>query len=140
MNIVNLNISTNCYTEEVNGVVVIINEPHVWPNSGTMIPLGSRVSMSLQCISGYATHRVLELDKDKQPCQYDENGVYHQETCLSFCKRYWVVKYCNCNPSFFFPASMISYIYSEMTYNFINVSFMFQPPVFVTAPSRISFV
>ncbi|XP_018357565.1 PREDICTED: pickpocket protein 19-like [Trachymyrmex cornetzi] len=91
--------------KEVDGVVVIINEPHVWPNSGTMIPLGSRVSMSLQCISGYATQRVLELDKDKQPCQYDENGVYHQETCLSLCKRYWVAKYCSCNPSFFFPAT-----------------------------------
>ncbi|KAG5318553.1 PPK19 protein, partial [Pseudoatta argentina] len=91
--------------EQVDGVVVIINEPHVWPNSGTMIPSGSRVSMSLQCISGYATRRVLELDKDKQPCQYDENGVYHQETCLSLCKRYWVAKYCSCNPSFFFPAN-----------------------------------
>ncbi|KYM84010.1 Sodium channel protein Nach [Atta colombica] len=77
-------------SKQVDGVVVIINEPHVWPNSGTMIPSGSLVSMSLQCISGYATQRVLELDKDKQPCQYDENGVYHQETCLSLCKRYWV--------------------------------------------------
>ncbi|EGI60799.1 hypothetical protein G5I_10899, partial [Acromyrmex echinatior] len=92
-------------SKQVDGVVVIINEPHVWPNSGTMIPSGSRVSMSLQCISGYATRRVLELDKDKQPCQYDENGVYHQETCLSLCKRYWVAKYCSCNPSFFFPAN-----------------------------------
>ncbi|KAG5342062.1 PPK19 protein, partial [Acromyrmex charruanus] len=97
--------SSDSNAKQVDGVVVIINEPHVWPNSGTMIPSGSRVSMSLQCISGYATRRVLELDKDKQPCQYDENGVYHQETCLSLCKRYWVAKYCSCNPSFFFPAN-----------------------------------
>jgi len=109
--IINLNISiTNYYTEQIDGVMVIINGPRVWPNSGTMIPSGSRISMSLKCVSGYATQRVLELDKNKQPCQYDETGVYNQETCLSLCKRYWVVKYCGCNPSFLFPASMKSFI------------------------------
>lgn len=89
---------------------MIINEPHVWPNSGTMIPLGSLISVSLECVSGHATQRVLELDQDKQPCLYDETSMYNQETCLSLCKRYWVAKYCGCNPSFFFPASMISCI------------------------------
>ncbi|XP_077254580.1 pickpocket protein 19-like [Temnothorax americanus] len=70
-----------------------------------MIPSGSLVSVSLECVSGHATQRVLELDKDKQPCQYDEIGMYKQETCLSLCKRYWVAKYCRCNPSFLFPAT-----------------------------------
>ncbi|XP_071556613.1 pickpocket protein 19-like isoform X2 [Temnothorax nylanderi] len=99
------NISKPPNSEEIDGVVVIINEPRVWPNSGTMIPSGSLVSVSLECVSGHATQRVLELDKDKQPCQYDETGMYKQETCLSLCKRYWVAKYCRCNPSFLFPAT-----------------------------------
>lgn len=90
--------------------MVIINGPRVWPNSGTMIPSGSVVSVSLQCVSGHATQRVLELDTDKQPCRYDETGMYNQGTCLSLCKRYWAAKYCGCNPSFLFPASMISCI------------------------------
>lgn len=98
---------SNCRTEEIAGVVVIINGPRVWPNSGTMIPSGSLVSVSLECVSGHATQRVLELDKDKQPCHYDESGEYNQETCLSLCKRYWVAKQCGCNPSFLFPASTI---------------------------------
>ncbi|KAL6256269.1 hypothetical protein P5V15_012385 [Pogonomyrmex californicus] len=89
---------------EISGVIVIVNGPHVWPNSGTMIATGSRASMALECISGYATQRVLELDNDKQPCLYDDIGVYNQETCLSLCKRYWVAKYCDCNLSFLFPA------------------------------------
>ncbi|EZA60223.1 Sodium channel protein Nach [Ooceraea biroi] len=90
---------------EIGGIVVIINGPRVWPNSGTMIPSGSMVSISLDCVSGYATQRVLELDEDKQPCQYDETGLYNQETCLALCKRYFVAKYCGCNPSFLFPAT-----------------------------------
>ncbi|XP_025073796.1 uncharacterized protein LOC105426075 [Pogonomyrmex barbatus] len=94
-------------TVEISGVIVIVNGPHVWPNSGTMIATGSRASMALECISGYATQRVLELDNDKQPCRYDDIGVYNQETCLSLCKRYWVAKYCDCNLSFLFPASMV---------------------------------
>ncbi|KMQ91828.1 sodium channel protein nach [Lasius niger] len=87
------------------GVVLIINGPRVWPNSGTMIPSGSQISLSLECVSGYATQRVLELDRDRQPCLYDETGMYNQETCLSHCKRNYVIKYCGCNPSFLFPTA-----------------------------------
>ncbi|XP_029163670.1 pickpocket protein 19-like, partial [Nylanderia fulva] len=94
-----------CVAENIGGVVVIINDPRVWPNSGIMIPSGSLVSLSLECVSGYATQRVLELDRDRQPCLYDETGVYNQETCLSLCKRNYVIKYCGCNPSFLFPAT-----------------------------------
>ncbi|XP_011863814.1 PREDICTED: pickpocket protein 19-like [Vollenhovia emeryi] len=92
-------------SEEIDGVVVIINGPRVWPNSGTMIPSGSLISVSLECVSGHATQRVLELDQDKQPCRYDETGVYNQETCLSLCKRHWVARHCGCNPSFLFPST-----------------------------------
>lgn len=126
---INSNISIiNCYTEEIDGIIVIINEPHVWPNSGTMISSGSMVSMSLECVSGYATQRVLELDKDKRPCLYNETDGYNQETCLSLCKRHWVVKYCGCNPSFLFPTSMVFYIcettYDNFTKRFIYALFM----------------
>ncbi|XP_036150603.1 pickpocket protein 19 [Monomorium pharaonis] len=99
------NITKPPNSEKIDGVVVIINEPRVWPNSGTMIPSGSLVSTSLVCVSGYATQGVLELDEDKQPCLYDETGMYNQETCLSLCKRSWVIKFCGCNPSFYFPAT-----------------------------------
>ncbi|KAL0101296.1 hypothetical protein PUN28_018834 [Cardiocondyla obscurior] len=99
------NITKPPHSEEIDGVVVIINGPRVWPNSGTMVPPGSKVSVSLDCVSGYATKRVLELEEGKQPCRYDRTGEYNQETCLSLCKRYWVAKYCGCNPSFLFPAT-----------------------------------
>ncbi|KAM0730268.1 Pickpocket protein 19 [Formica fusca] len=99
------NITKPPNSEMIGSVVVIINGPHVWPNSGTMIPSGSLVSLSLECVSGYATQRVLELDRDRQPCRYDESGEYNQETCLSLCKRNYVTKYCGCNPSFLFPAT-----------------------------------
>ncbi|CAL1687476.1 unnamed protein product [Lasius platythorax] len=92
-------------SEIPGGVVLIINGPRVWPNSGTMIPSGSQISLSLECVSGYATQRVLELDRDRQPCLYDETGMYNQETCLSHCKRNYVIKYCGCNPSFLFPTA-----------------------------------
>lgn len=85
--------------------MVIINTPLVWPNSGTMIPSGSLVNVALDSYSGYATQRVLNLDK--QPCKYEATGTYSQETCLSLCKRSYVIKYCGCNPSFLFPASTI---------------------------------
>jgi len=75
-----------------------------------MIPSGSLISMSLGCVSGYATQRVLELDSDKQPCYYDETGIYNQETCLAQCKRHYAAKYCGCNPSFLFPTSTITYL------------------------------
>ncbi|XP_071556612.1 pickpocket protein 19-like isoform X1 [Temnothorax nylanderi] len=119
------NISKPPNSEEIDGVVVIINEPRVWPNSGTMIPSGSLVSVSLECVSGHATQRVLELDKDKQPCQYDETGMYKQETCLSLCKRYWVAKYCRCNPSFLFPASTISFSGDNATATSLTFFFFF---------------
>ncbi|XP_020291432.1 pickpocket protein 19-like [Pseudomyrmex gracilis] len=90
-------------SEEIDGVVVIINTPLVWPNSGTMIPSGSLVNVALDSYSGYATQRVLNLDK--QPCRYEATGTYSQETCLSLCKRSYVIKYCGCNPSFLFPAN-----------------------------------
>lgn len=99
-------LNTSRVADIIDGVVVIVNEPHVWPYTGTMIPSSSLVSLSLKCVSGYATHRVLELDRDKQPCLYDETGVYNQATCLSLCKRNYVIKYCGCNPSFLFPAGM----------------------------------
>ncbi|EFN81243.1 Sodium channel protein Nach [Harpegnathos saltator] len=88
---------------EIDGIVVMINWPHVWPNSGTMIPSGSLVSLSVDCISGFATQGVLELDESRTPCKYDETGIYNQETCLSHCKRTYVIKHCGCNPSFLFP-------------------------------------
>ncbi|XP_070528252.1 pickpocket protein 19-like [Cardiocondyla obscurior] len=102
------NITKPPHSEEIDGVVVIINGPRVWPNSGTMVPPGSKVSVSLDCVSGYATKRVLELEEGKQPCRYDRTGEYNQETCLSLCKRYWVAKYCGCNPSFLFPANLFN--------------------------------
>ena len=40
----------------------------------------------------------------------------------------------------FFSPQVWFLTFSGMTYIFINVSFMFQPPVFVTAQSRISLV
>ncbi|XP_072748576.1 pickpocket protein 19-like [Anoplolepis gracilipes] len=92
-------------SEMIGGVVVIINGPRVWPNSGTMIPSGSLTSLSLECVSGHATQRVLELDRQRQSCWYDKTGMYNQETCLSLCKRNYVIEYCGCNPSFFFPAT-----------------------------------
>lgn len=95
---------------EIGGIVVIINEPHVWPNSGTMIPSGSLVSLSVDCVSGFATQGVLKLDEGRTPCKYDETGVYNQETCLSHCKRTYVIKHCGCNPSFLFPLSTTSYL------------------------------
>ncbi|XP_014483095.1 PREDICTED: pickpocket protein 19-like [Dinoponera quadriceps] len=88
---------------EIGGIVVLINEPHVWPNSGTMIPSGSLVSLSVDCVSGFATQGVLKLDESRTPCKYDATGEYNQETCLSQCKRTYVIKHCGCNPSFFFP-------------------------------------
>lgn len=102
--------------------MIIINGPHVWPNSGTMVPSGSLVSLSLDCVSGYATQRVLELDGDKQPCRYDETGEYNQETCLSFCKRNYVTKYCGCNPSFLFPASTNSIFRIPSKVEFVSMT------------------
>ncbi|XP_067203931.1 pickpocket protein 19-like [Linepithema humile] len=90
---------------EIEGVIVIINGPNVWPNSGTMIPAGSMSSMSLGCISGYATEGVLELDSSRIPCEYDEKGDYNQESCLSRCKRHYVNKKCGCYPSFLFATT-----------------------------------
>lgn len=89
---------------------MIINGPNVWPNSGTMIPSGSLVSLAVDCVSGFATQGVLKLDESKTPCKYDKTGVYNQETCLSHCKRTYVIKHCGCNPSFLFPLSMSSYL------------------------------
>ncbi|XP_043486975.1 pickpocket protein 19-like [Polistes fuscatus] len=92
-------------SEETDGGNVMIQGPRVWPNSGTMIPVGVALSIALDCISGYATQRVLELDDDRMPCKYDESGVYNQQSCISFCKRAYAVKYCGCNPSFLFPST-----------------------------------
>ncbi|KAI4483732.1 hypothetical protein M0804_007992 [Polistes exclamans] len=92
-------------SEETDGGSVMIQGPRVWPNSGTMIPVGVALSIALDCISGYATQRVLELDDDRMPCKYDESGVYNQQSCISFCKQAYAVKYCGCNPSFLFPST-----------------------------------
>ncbi|KAK2576091.1 hypothetical protein KPH14_007426 [Odynerus spinipes] len=99
------NISKSPDSEETDGVYVLIQGPGVWPNSGTMTPAGIALSIALDCISGYATQRVLELDDDRMPCKYDESGVYSQQSCISFCKRAHAVKYCGCNPSFLFPSN-----------------------------------
>ncbi|KAI4499622.1 hypothetical protein M0802_005192 [Mischocyttarus mexicanus] len=92
-------------SKETDGGNVMIQGPRVWPNSATMIPVGVTLNIALDCISGYATQRVLELDDDRMPCKYDESGVYNQQTCISFCKQAYAVKYCGCNPSFLFPSS-----------------------------------
>ncbi|KAL2750771.1 pickpocket protein 19-like isoform X1 [Vespula maculifrons] len=103
MNLENINKPPN--SKEMDGGYVMIQGPRVWPNSGTMTPVGVVLSIALDCISGYATQRVLELDDDRMPCKYDENGLYNQQTCISFCKRAYAVKYCGCNPSFLFPST-----------------------------------
>jgi len=119
--------------------MVIINGPHVWPNSDTMIPLGSRISMFLKCISGYATQQVLELDKNKQPCQYDETGMYNQET-YRFANVTGVSSSAVAIRLFYFP-QVWDLSFSGMMYDdFVNVSFMFQPFIFATAPLRTSSV
>ncbi|KAG7211565.1 hypothetical protein KM043_010822 [Ampulex compressa] len=83
----------------------MVNAPQVWPNSGTMTPAGSVVSVSLDSVSGFATESVLDLDRSKTPCKYEKFGMYNQETCLSMCKRAHVVEYCGCNPAFLFPTN-----------------------------------
>ncbi|XP_046832917.1 pickpocket protein 19-like [Vespa crabro] len=102
MNLENIKKPPN--SKEMDGGNVMIQGPRVWPNSGTMTPVGVILNIALDCISGYATQRVLELDDDRMPCKYDENGLYNQQTCISFCKRAYAVKYCGCNPSFLFPS------------------------------------
>lgn len=134
----NLNVNYHCI-EEIDGVIVIINTPLVWPSSGTMIPSGSLVNIAIDSYSGYATQRVLNLDN--QPCKYDTTGTYSQETCLLLCKRSYVIKYCGCNPSFLFPASTILLIYRTdatlTTTTSLTFHYTFQPPVTATALSEI---
>lgn len=121
---------------------MIINGPNVWPNSGILIPIGSMSSMSLGCVSGYATQGVLELDDSKTPCRYDAEGLYNQESCLSRCKRYYVGRNCDCYPSFLFATSTkLETTLIGADDSIINISlFGFQPPAFASAPSRISSV
>ncbi|XP_014607664.1 PREDICTED: pickpocket protein 19-like [Polistes canadensis] len=70
-------------SEETDGGSVMIQGPRVWPNSGTMIPVGVALSIALDCISGYATQRVLELDDDRMPSSTDRDCNVTDLICLA---------------------------------------------------------
>lgn len=86
----------------------MVEDPRVWPKNGRVIPANSLTTVSFECISGFATQSILDLDAERAPCRHSAGRTYTQETCISFCKREYVIKHCGCNPSFLFPSSTIS--------------------------------
>lgn len=97
----------------------MLDDPRVWPNNGRVIPMKSLTTISFDCISGFATRAVLDLDESRAPCRHRPENVYTQETCISFCKLNHTIKHCGCNPSFMFPASRSTDMYpSRLKTNF----------------------
>ncbi|XP_024947276.1 pickpocket protein 19 [Cephus cinctus] len=88
------------------GIITGVTHPGAWPRTGLLVTTGHSLQVQVQCTSGYATERVLQLDADKIPCKYIENKAYYQESCYADCRREHVIKYCGCNPSFFFPSGV----------------------------------
>ncbi|XP_033329908.2 pickpocket protein 19 [Megalopta genalis] len=91
-------------SHESDGILFMLDDPRVWPNNGRVIPANSLTTVSFDCISGFATQSILELDESRAPCRHKPEMLYAQETCISFCKQKHTIEHCGCNPSFMFPA------------------------------------
>ncbi|XP_043470744.1 pickpocket protein 19-like [Leptopilina heterotoma] len=90
-----------------SGILISINDPLVWPKVVNKIMVGSIANVNVKCTSGYASEDVLNLSPSKMPCRLKDlrtNIRYSQETCISECRREHAIKYCACNPSFFFAS------------------------------------
>ncbi|XP_076680214.1 pickpocket protein 19-like [Andrena cerasifolii] len=99
------NVTKPPYSEETDGVLFMVEDPRVWPKNGRVIPTNSLTTVSFECISGFATQSILDLDAERAPCRHSAGRTYTQETCISLCKREYVIKHCGCNPSFLFPSN-----------------------------------
>ncbi|XP_043248671.1 pickpocket protein 19-like [Colletes gigas] len=88
-----------------DGILFMLEDPRVWPHNGRAIPINSLSTVSFECISGFATQSILDLDESRAPCRHVPDNSYAQDSCVSLCKRDYVVKHCGCNPSFLFPSA-----------------------------------
>ncbi|KZC04695.1 Sodium channel protein Nach [Dufourea novaeangliae] len=91
-------------SRETDGILFMLEDPRAWPNNGRVIPTNSLTTISFDCISGFATQSILNLDENRAPCRHSTEKLYTQDTCISLCKRNHAIKHCGCNPSFMFPA------------------------------------
>ncbi|XP_076649232.1 pickpocket protein 19-like [Halictus rubicundus] len=92
-------------SRESDGILFMLDDPRVWPNNGRVIPTNSLTTISFDCISGFATQSILDLDESRAPCRHKPEMLYAQDTCISFCKQNHTIEQCGCNPSFMFPAT-----------------------------------
>ncbi|XP_043464726.1 pickpocket protein 19-like [Leptopilina heterotoma] len=92
--------------EEYRRIILLIHGTQSWPNWGQEIMTGFSLNGRIQCSSQFATREVLDLDSSKIPCRrnkFTTRRKYSLDTCIAECKQMHAIKYCACNPSYYFP-------------------------------------
>lgn len=55
-------------TEDLPGVIIIVQHPDQWPNSGQFVPSGSTTSVIIKPTYSYTTDDVRRLSPDQRQC------------------------------------------------------------------------
>ncbi|PSN50549.1 hypothetical protein C0J52_03497 [Blattella germanica] len=91
-----------------SGIIVVVNSPQKFPESGRIIPTGQAVSVDIDAYVTYTVERVRSLSLKDRGCLYiDEGnnmdlGGYVLHNCIIECHRNYTIKYCNCTPYFYY--------------------------------------
>lgn len=62
--------------EDVDGVVIIVQHPDQWPNSGQFIPAGSQTAVVIKPTYSYTTEDVRSLSPDQRQCLNVRSLIY----------------------------------------------------------------
>lgn len=93
-----------------------------WPTNGRFVPAGNAVSIAIEA-SQYKTSKKLRVfaPEDRQ-CYFDDVSItdeindevmhirglpYLRANCIVACRRYYLMKYCNCSVDFFYPGESV---------------------------------
>lgn len=96
------------------GLLFSVHDPYEWPNIARFVPAGSTSAVRIYGTAFYVSPEVRNLDIHTRKCVHNEERVslnmmflhglpYLRPNCISACRRYHMMKFCNCSMDILFP-------------------------------------
>lgn len=101
-------------------VQVIVHGNGEWPTNGRFIPAGNAVEVSIEPTLYKTSKKLRGFSPEDRQCYFDDASItdeitdevlhlkdlpYLKSNCVVECRRYHMMKYCNCSVNFFYPGS-----------------------------------
>lgn len=124
---------------------IIVHNTGEWPTNGRFIPAGNSITVAVEASQYKTSKRLRNLSPEDRQCYYDDLSIadeitdkvlhlkglpYLRPNCIVECRRYYMMKYCNCSVSFFYPGKWITFnfihskVYNRRTSHFVWLQIM----------------